>query len=114
MPGYKGALASVPRQRQADGISDFRLLLGKLRPCVPVPLCELINGPGQRFVEMAEIARIGASGGKLIRYVRTAHLVASNRSQDAVGRMRHVTVITFGPAGISAMVRMTDDSRRFA
>ena len=61
---------------------------------MPVPARKLIAGPRQRFVQVAEVASIGPSGGKLIGHPGTAHLMAANRRQDTVCRMRHVTIIT--------------------
>ena len=57
---------------------------------------------------MAEVAGIGTPGGKFICRSGTAHLVTPNRGQNAVRRMRHVAVMTFGAAGLRARVRMRD------
>src|SRR5262245_41597262 len=72
-----------------------------------VPPGELVRRPGQRFVEMTKVAGIWPSGCQLFRNLRAAHLMATNCSQHAIRRVRHVTVVTLAAIRLGAMVRMS-------
>ena len=72
-----------------------------------VPARKLIAGPRQRFVQVAEVASIGPPRGKLIGYPWTAHLMAANRRQDTVCRVRHMTIVTLASARFGSVVSVS-------
>src|SRR5947207_7616137 len=79
-----------------------------------VPTAELMGGPRERFVQMAEVAGIRPSGCEFVCDPGTAHLVAANRLQDAVSGMGHVTVVALTPAGRGQVMCVADNLRFLA
>ena len=57
-----------------------------------VPLLEFVRGPGKCLVEVAEVARIRASGRELGSRVGALDEVAARGVEQAIGRVRHVAV----------------------
>jgi hypothetical protein len=58
------------------------------------------------FIEMTQVAGIRPTRGEAGLHRRTADLMASNRFQQAVGRVRHVAVVTGTAAGLGGVVGM--------
>ena len=66
-----------------------------------VPPFEDVGGPRERLVEMTQVAGVRSPGRERRRHRRAADLMAADRLQQPVGRVRHVAVVA-GAAGRSA------------
>lgn len=71
-----------------------------------IPTRELISRPRERFVQVAEVAGIRPSSRELVGGFGTADLMAANRFQHAIARVRHMTIVALAPAGSGLVMRM--------
>src|SRR6185369_14449211 len=73
------------------------------------PARERVGRPGERAIEMAEIARIRPPGVDVVLHARNGDLVAAHCAQKAPGRLRHVAVVTRRSRRAGRVMRMRGD-----
>ena len=93
MPRHHGPHAGVALQRaerrERDEVVVRILERGHV---VAVPTAELLGGPGEGLVEVAEVARVGATRLQRVRHGRAVDLVAARLLEQPVRGVRHVAV----------------------
>src|SRR3954447_24517542 len=94
MPSRQNALSRVSTQSEVDDARNSLLISRQLNIFLSVPLLQLGGSPIERPIDMAQVAGIRPTDPQIVGNFRAADLVAPNRLQDAVGGVRHVTVVT--------------------
>src|SRR5439155_25847501 len=96
------------------GIRECGLVFGQVGNRMAVPSSELIGGPRERLVQMAEVAGVRPTGRKLDGNPGTAHLMAADGLEHAVSRERHVTVVAQASRRAGLVPRVTGQLRLLA
>ena len=113
MPGDNGSLTSISGERKTNGVRK-RFLLPYLGDVLSIPRFEVLGGPIQGLIEMAEIAGVGPAGLNIVDHTRAADLVTADAFENAVGRMRHVAVVTITARRCRRVAGMRSELGRLA
>ncbi len=104
MPGDERPLAGITGEKLADGGGNRSVFGIEIGRRLLVPRLEILRGPGQGTIQVTKVAGVETSGGERGGDARAVDLVLTDTTEEGVGGMGHMTVVTGGPGTAGGVV----------